>query len=212
MKKFLIIIGCLITVVIVTIFFSYYLIQVIGANSLIKSVDGVRGQKYVLVLGTAKYTRRGKNLYYLNRIQAAYDLFKAGKVKAFLLSGDNSTKSYNEPLAMKTDLIKLGVPKQIITLDYAGFRTLDSIVRAKEVFSLEEVLIVSQKFHCERAIFLSNAHSLNSICYMAKDVKGSLALKVGIREYFARVKAVLDVYLLGTKPKFFGEKVLVKTS
>ena len=167
-----------------------------------------------LVLGTAKYVKKGKiNYFYKYRIQAAAKLYKSGKVKAILVSGDNATKYYNEPVRMKKDLIKLGVPSSKIYLDFAGFRTLDSIKRAQAIFGLKKYIIVSQKFHLQRAIFIATASKADAIGFVAKDIPYTAAFyKMKLREYLARVKAVLDIYILHTTPKFFGkfEKIHIK--
>jgi len=165
-------------------------------------------KKAALLLGTAKYVAKGKkNYFYVYRIRAAVALWKAGKVKAILVSGDNETKYYNETARMQKDLIKAGVPKKYIALDYAGFRTLDSVVRAEAVFDLEDYIIVSQKFHLERALFIAKAKGQKVIGFAAKDIAGTKAAnKMMVREFLARVKAFLDVYILGTKPRFYGKK------
>ena len=165
-------------------------------------------KKAALLLGTAKYVAKGKkNYFYVYRIRAAVALWKAGKVKAIVVSGDNETKYYNETARMQKDLIKAGVPKKYIALDYAGFRTLDSVVRAEAVFDLEDYIIVSQKFHLERALFIAKAKGQKVIGFAAKDIAGTKAAnKMMVREFLARVKAFLDVYILGTKPRFYGKK------
>ncbi len=165
-------------------------------------------KKAALLLGTAKYIAKGKkNYFYVYRIRAAVALWKAGKVKAILVSGDNETKYYNETARMQKDLIKAGVPKEYISLDYAGFRTLDSVVRAEAVFDLENYIIVSQQFHLERALFIAKAKGQKVIGFAAKDIAGTKAAKkMAVREYLARVKAFLDVYILYTEPKFYGKK------
>jgi len=165
-------------------------------------------KKAALLLGTAKYVAKGKkNYFYVYRIRAAVALWKAGKVKAILVSGDNETKYYNETARMQKDLIKAGVPKKYIALDYAGFRTLDSVVRAEAVFDLEDYIIVSQQFHLERALFIAKAKGQNVIGFAAKDIAGTKAAnKMMAREYLARIKAFLDVYLLNTQAKFYGKK------
>jgi len=178
------------------------------------SVKSVPNRNVALVLGTAKYIKRGKiNYFYKYRIEAAARLYKSGKVKAILVSGDNATKYYNEPVRMRNDLAKMGVPKDKIYMDFAGFRTLDSILRAKEIFGLKKYIIVSQKFHLERALFIANSSGVDAIGYIAKDFPGTAAsFKMRIREYLARVKAFLDIYILHTTPKFFGkfEKIPIK--
>lgn len=163
--------------------------------------------KVGLVLGTSKYLKGGGvNLYFKHRITAAVDLYKSGKIEFILVSGDNSTKFYNEPTTFKNELIKNGVPASKIFLDYAGFRTLDSVVRAKEIFGQEEITIISQKFHNERAIYIAEKHGIVAIGYNAKAIKGKYGIKTTIREYFARAKVFVDI-LLGITPKFLGNKV-----
>ena len=160
-----------------------------------------------LVLGTSKYLRNGNpNLYYRYRIEAAVKLYKSGKVEYLLVSGDNSTKMYDEPTMMKEDLIAKGIPASRIYLDYAGFRTLDSVVRAKEIFGQASFTVVSQQFHNERAIFLAKWFELDVVGLNAKDVGVRYGLKTKVRERFARVKMLIDL-LLGTKPKFGGQPI-----
>ncbi|MCG2459896.1 YdcF family protein [Flavobacteriaceae bacterium F89] len=163
-----------------------------------------------LVLGTAQKLKDGNpNPYYTFRIKAAVRLFNAGKIEFVLVSGDNATIYYNEPMGFKRDLIKAGIPENKIILDYAGFRTLDSMVRAKEIFGLDSVTIISQKFHNERAIYLAERKGLTAIGFNARDVSGSDGLNVRIREYFARVKVFIDL-LFNTQPKFYGNRIEIK--
>ena len=175
------------------------------------NIKKVPPKKAALVLGTAKYmVGGGKNYFYTYRIRAAAALFKAGRVKAIIVSGDHSTKYYDETNKMQKDLVKAGVPKKYITLDPLGLRTLDSVVRAEAIFDLKDYIIVSQKFHLERALFLAKAKGQNVIGFMAKDIPGTTAAyRMKAREYLARAKAFLDVYILHTKPKFDGKKVKV---
>ena len=126
-----------------------------------------------------------------------------------ILSGDNNKREYNEPEEMKKALIAQGVPEQAIFLDYAGFRTLDSMVRAKEVFMQDSITVISQHFHNERALYLAEKTGLNAIAYDAKDVPGSHGLKVRLREYLARVKMFIDL-LIGKQPHFLGETIEIK--
>ncbi len=175
---------------------------------LYQSTTKIPAKKAALVLGTAKYmVGGGKNYFYIYRIRAAVNLFKAGKVKAIVVSGDNSTKYYNETSKMQKDLIKAGVPNQYITLDPLGVRTLDSVVRAEAIFDLKDYIIVSQRFHLERALFIAKAKGQKVIGFMAKDIPGTAAAyRMKAREYLARAKAFLDVYILQTTPKFDGKK------
>jgi SanA protein len=179
-----------------------------------KDVKNIPDKKAALVLGTAKYmVGGGKNYFYTYRIRAAAELFKAGRVKSIVVSGDHSTKYYNETGKMKKDLMRAGVPGKYITLDPLGVRTLDSVVRAEAIFDLKDYIIVSQKFHLERALFIAKAKGQKAIGFMAKDIPGTAAAyRMKAREYLARAKAFLDVYILHTMPKFDGkkEKVIYK--
>lgn len=171
------------------------------------NVNDVPRSKVALLLGTSPNTARGKNVFFMHRIRAAADLYKAGKVKKIIVSGDNSVENYNETKAMRRELVKLGVPNSAIVNDHAGFRTLDSVVRAKSVFDQSEVVIVSQKFHIQRGIYIADAKGIKATGYVAKDPPhGNLYFRIMFREYFARVKAFLDCYILGTDAKFPGPK------
>ncbi len=157
-----------------------------------------------LVLGTSKYIGHTLNTYYSHRINAAIELHQQGKVKNFLLSGDNAHRSYNEPWTMKRDLLKAGIKEENIHLDYAGFRTLDSIIRAKEIFLANHFLIITQDFHCERALYIARYHHINAQCLAVPGPQDSSGLSIRIREVFARSKAFLDLYILHSQPKFLG--------
>ncbi|WP_245986651.1 SanA/YdcF family protein [Vibrio pectenicida] len=159
-----------------------------------------------VVLGTSKYLGKILNDYYSNRINAAISLYRREKVENFLLSGDNAHRSYNEPWTMKRDLLKAEIPEEHIFLDYAGFRTLDSIVRAKEIFETDNFLIITQKFHCERALFIANFHHIKAKCFAVPGPSAHSGYQVRLREVFARAKAVLDLYIMREKPKFLGPK------
>lgn len=164
-----------------------------------------------LVLGTSKRSvDGGDNSFFTTRMQAAAALYKSGKVKHLILSGDNNTRYYNEPVDMQNALLALGVPREDMTLDYAGFRTLDSVVRAREVFGQQEFVIVTQQFHAYRAIFISDFYGINAISYAANDADKSGMTSVVSREWLARPKAILDLYLLKQTPKFLGEKELIE--
>ena len=165
--------------------------------------------KVAVVLGTAPNLVNGyQNYYFTYRIEAATKLYKSGKVTHFILSGDHGRKNYNEPEAMKQALIKNGIPENVIYLDYAGFRTLDSMIRAKEIFGQKEFIVVSQEFHNERAVYIARQNGINAYGYNAKDVNKNAGLKTNIREYFARAKVFIDSFF-GVQPKFLGEKIEV---
>ncbi|WP_226950994.1 outer membrane permeability protein SanA [Rouxiella sp. S1S-2] len=156
-----------------------------------------------VVLGTAKYYRTGViNQYYLYRIQGAINAYNSGKVKYLLLSGDNALQSYNEPMTMRRDLMAAGIPSSDIVLDYAGFRTLDSIVRTRKVFDTNDFLIITQRFHCERALFIALHMGIQAQCFAVPSPKDMLTVRV--REIFARLGALNDLYILNRQPRFLG--------
>ncbi len=165
--------------------------------------------KVGLVLGTSKYLSSGEdNLYYTNRMRAAWKLFASGKIDYVLVSGDNAHKSYNEPQTMRNDLVELGIPKDRIYLDFAGFRTLDSVVRCKAIFGQDSITVISQQFHNQRAIYLAQNHGIAAVGFNAKDVNVYAGFKTQVREKLARVKMVLDL-LIGKEPKFYGEPIKI---
>jgi SanA protein len=163
-----------------------------------------------LLLGTAKFIKKGiMNPYYQNRIDAAVALFLSGKVSYILISGDNSTLHYNEPKMMKEDLIARGIPPERIYLDDAGLRTLDSILRCREIFGQDSFTIISQRFHNERALYIANHKDIHAVAFNARDVDDDFGLKVMAREKLARVKVLLDL-MLNKQAKFYGEKIEIK--
>ncbi len=156
-----------------------------------------------VVLGTAKYYRAGvPNQYYHYRIQGAINAYNSGKVKYLLLSGDNAQQSYNEPMTMRRDLIAAGIPASDIVLDYAGFRTLDSIVRTRKVFDTNDFIVITQRFHCERALYIALHMGIQAQCFAVPSPKDILTVRV--REIFARLAALTDLYILKREPRFLG--------
>ena len=193
------------------VYYAKYEIDTVSQGKVYDSIDEVPEKKIGLVLGCSKYLSNGrKNLYFQQRIDAAKELYFSDKVKFLLVSGDNSTKYYDEPTTMKKDLIALGVPGNKIYCDYAGLSTLDSVVRTKEVFKENQFIVISQGFHVRRAIYLGLAHDIDLIGYAPQGVSGLGSLKTELRECLARGKALLDVKFLNRQPKFLGEPVIIK--
>lgn len=187
-------------------YFANYHVKKVSETQLYSEVSKIPVKNVGVVLGTSKYVVAGGiNPYFKYRMNAAWKLYKNKKIKHIIVSGDNHKNGYNEPQQMKNYLIKLGVPARAITLDYAGFRTFDSMVRANEVFGLKSFTVISQKFHNERAVFIANAYDIEAIGFNAKSPY--LSRRMRVREFLAKCKAVLDIYLLKTKPKFLGEKI-----
>lgn len=169
-------------------------------------INAIPRNKVGLLLGTAKYQDRGKNIvnsYYQYRIEAAVALYMAGKIDYIIVSGYN-TQYYNEPAMMMQDLIARGVPAKHIVIDNAGYRTLDSILRCRDVFGQSTFTIISQQFHNERAIFIANHKRLNVVAFNALD--GDSFWDVMVREKLARVKMVLDL-LSNRQATYYGPAI-----
>lgn len=171
------------------------------------SVNATPPSEVGLVFGTSDRTKGRENLYFKHRVEAAAALWKAGKIRTLIVSGDNRAHDYNEPEKMKRALVRLGVPAQHIICDYAGLRTLDSVVRAKKIFGLNSILFISQRFQNQRAIYIAKAHGLNALGHNARDVGPGNGIKTRFREIGARVKMWLDVNILDTEPKHLGERI-----
>ncbi|MDP2542218.1 protein SanA [Tenacibaculum discolor] len=204
----LFLLSCLL--IVIAIYTSNKVIIKNAEEKLFNTTETIPKNKVGLLLGTVKYLSDGRvNLYYQFRLNAAVELYKAKKIDFILVSGDNGAEGYDEPTDFKNDLIKAGIPEDKIYLDYAGFRTLDSVVRIKEIFGQTSVTIISQQFHNERALYLANHFEIDAIGYNAKGVSGKKAIKVQLREYLARVKVFIDI-LFNIKPKFLGEPIEIK--
>ena len=192
------------------IIISNYSIEKYSENKTFSDLKIIKKNKVGLVLGTSKVLNNGMiNLYFTFRINATVQLYNYGKIDYILISGDNGNKDYDEPTDFKNELIKKGIPEDKIFLDFAGFRTLDSVIRSREIFGQKSITIISQQFHNERAIYLAEKNGINAIGFNARDVSGKYGMKVQIREYLARTKVFIDI-LFGVKPKFLGDKIEIK--
>lgn len=208
-KNIIKIVLVLIVLGFIFIFWANHTIDYDTEDYVTQSIDKLPYEKVGLVLGTSKTLKSGNNNpYFFYRIDAAEELYKSGKIKYIIVSGDNSNKNYNEPEDMQNALIARGIPKTKIFLDFAGLRTLDSVVRAEEIFGQHSFIIISQRFHNERAVFLAQKKGIEAYGYNAKDVNKKAGLKTNLREYLARVKVFWDLFF-GVDPKFGGPKVII---
>ncbi|MBT1708479.1 YdcF family protein [Fulvivirgaceae bacterium PWU5] len=193
-----------------------FLVFLIGCNVwIVKSTESqvyedlqdLPAHRVALVLGTSHKLAGGKaNPFFEKRMETAAELYRMGKIDHFILSGDNRSRFYNEPVAMRKALMKLGVPETAITLDYAGLRTLDSVVRCQKIFGQDKITIITQPFHSYRALFISQYYDIDAVAMVAEEPDFEYSFKVRLREYLARTKAVLDLYVLKTEPRFMGRK------
>ena len=169
---------------------------------LFDQVEDVPESRYALVLGANKESRSGgTNPYFKFRMEAAARLYHSGKVDQLLVSGDNHVKDYDEPTDMANYLVDLGVPRDSIILDYAGFRTLDSVIRAKKVFNCQSLIIVSQKFHNQRAVYAAINQGINAVGYNASDVQNKSNF-THYREIISKTVMIFDLFVFKTQPKF----------
>lgn len=160
----------------------------------------------VIVLGASVRSNGDLSTMLEDRVSSALSLYRAGKVSRFLLSGDNGTKSYNEPKAMQQYLINQGVPEEDIFLDYAGFDTYDSMYRASSVFNVKEAIVVTQKFHLPRALFIANRLGLDYYGFIGDKHIYQRENANKRRELLANVKAYLELGI-SKEPTYLGAKI-----
>jgi len=190
--------------------FSNYLVEKSSNEKIYERIESVPTQKIGLVLGCSRTLKDGsKNRYFFNRIKAAYKLWSAGKIEYLLVSGDNSHHAYDEPTDMKNELLSMGVPDDRIVCDFAGFRTLDSVVRTSEVFNESTFIVISQRFHAERAIYIAEQKGLSALGFCAEEVHFPNSFKTKMREYLARVNMILDLHVFYTEPRYYGPKLSI---
>lgn len=174
------------------------------------NIEDIPHHKVGLLLGTSPKESSGQpNDYFTYRILAAVELYNAHKIDYILVSGDNRHESYNEPRHMQRALIKSGVDPKHIVFDFAGISTLDSVIRANKVFLQQNFTIISQEFHNERALFIADNNGINAVGYNALTPDYGFFSKVAIRELFARIKCIMDVYFLNTQPHFLGDPITI---
>jgi len=166
-----------------------------------------------LVLGAGLWADGSPTPALYDRVATAVDLYKAGKVKKLLMSGDNRFEWYNEPEAMRQLALRMGVPDEDIVPDYAGRRTYDSCYRAREIFQVNELVIVTQRFHLDRALYLCDAMGIQSVGAVAdrRTYTPPYAQLWWLRETPALVNAWLDVYVLHPQP-VLGDKLPIEIS
>jgi SanA protein len=209
-KRLSIMIIGLIIIITTYIFIADFIVTKSSDKFLYSEVNTVPRNKVGVLLGTSKYLKNGSiNEYWQNRIDACVDLYKSGKISAIIVSGDNSHREYDEPTDMKNELIKRGVADSAIYLDYAGFRTFDSMIRANKVFGQDSFTVISQKFHNQRAVYIARHFNINAIGFNAKDVSAYNGFKTKVREKIARGRLFIDM-LIDKQPKFLGKNIEIK--
>ena len=211
-KRIFILIAFSIAIVLLILLCCYATVSLIACGRTYDKVEDIPTREYGLLLGTSPFTAQGaRNFYFENRIKSTVELYKAGKIKHIIVSGGDYTRQlgYDEPRAMTDSLVAHGVPFNAITRDYDGYRTLRSIVKAKETYHLDSVILISQKYHNERAIVQANKYGLKAIGYNSphSHIKRN-QIKNILREFPARIKLYLDLWF-GDKPTYLFEAVEV---
>src|SRR5260221_3230427 len=164
--KLLALFLALVVAPVAAIIWANHACRIAAAGRVFLSAKDIPQNDVALILGTGKRTARGSpNLHFSQRIDATVALYRSGKVKQLVVSGDNHVKGYDEPGDMRDALMAEGVPTNAITCDYAGFHTLDSVVRAKSVFGLSRFTIVSEEFHCPRALWIAREHGIDAVAF-----------------------------------------------
>ncbi len=188
---------------------SNQVIRLSAESHLFDTIEEIPHNRAGLVLGTSPMiSGGGPNPYFHNRMIAASELFHSGKVEYLIVSGDNRTPYYNEPRKMREALIRLGVPGEVIYMDFAGLRTLDSVVRSKEVFGQESITIISQRFHNQRAVYIAKRHKMDVSAFNAKDVPPDKTDKTRVREWLAKANVFLDL-LTQREPRHLGAEIII---
>ena len=207
-KRIALSLGAFLFLIVAFTIYANVRVEMVAKERIYTSVDAIPHNKVALLLGTNPRNRRGgPNSYFTNRINTASKLYHAGKVDYIIASGDNHSKRYDEPTAMRDSLIAHGVPKDRIILDFAGFRTLDSVIRAKEVFGCDSLTIISQADHNARALYLAEANGIEAVAISAPlRAERRVRIRLAIRECLARDKMMLDI-LIGKQPYFLGERI-----
>ena len=198
-KIFLYAIGIILLMCIVVMMVCNQIVVNNAEGKVFSDIDSIKYNKVGLLLGTTPQARIGRitNAFFTYRIDAAEELYKAGKIEKILISGDeNSLDGINETECMRDSLVARGVPASAILLDGKGDRTIKSVINANRVYGLKSFTIISQQFHNERAIYQAEHLGLdveNLQAYNAKMPTSRRAFLTTIREYFARVKMFMDL-------------------
>jgi SanA protein len=198
-RRIMIVIGVLAIICIAIMLVCNQIVVNNAEGKVFSDIDSIKYNKVGLLLGTTPRARLTgvKNYFFIYRIDAAEQLYRAGKIEKILISGDeNSLDGVNETECMRDSLVARGVPASAIVLDGKGYRTICSVINANKLYGLKSFTIISQKFHNERAIYQAEHLGLdieNIQAYNAKDPKSRRAYLTTIREYFARVKMFLDI-------------------
>ncbi|MGL5081471.1 MAG: SanA/YdcF family protein [Microcoleaceae cyanobacterium] len=182
-------------------------VQLITRGSCYKALDNVPNKPVAIVFGAGLWADGTPTPMLADRVQGAVDLYRSGQVQKILMTGDNGSPEYNEVVAMQHYAEQQGVPADAIKLDYAGFSTYESCYRAKEIFGIDQAVLVTQQYHLPRAVYTCNRLGVDVVGYGTPDwgrYQDDSMRFYAKREILATVKAVLEIHILHPKPTFLG--------
>ena len=193
------------TLFLIVVFFNSYSIEKAAKNLIYSKIENVPHRKTAVLLGMQKKFKNGKiNRFYINRIDATVNLYNANKIDVIIVSRNQG----NVVEEVKKDLIKRGIPKNKIILDYAGLRTYDSMYRMYKVYGQKEFIIIAQHKQNERAIYIAKKNGLNAIAFNAGEYSGYNSFRLNMIEKIERTRLFFE-FLVKKKPRYSGEKVTI---
>jgi vancomycin permeability regulator SanA len=208
MKRKMLILICVLPIVLGIIALLLNLLVILPVKSAVYTdIADVPSAQTALLLGARVYSENRVSQIVYDRLVRTAELYKAGKVTKILVSGDHGRKGYDEVNTMKEWLIDFGVPAKDIFLDHAGFSTYESIYRAKEIFGVQSLIIVTQRFHLYRALYIAAAFEIESKGLAADRVRYRSAFYNQLREAAARIKDFFYARVFRPQPAYLGEKI-----
>jgi SanA protein len=185
---------------------NFYMI-IASRTKVARSTAQAPNAQVAIVLGARVFENGVLSDVVADRVDTAIELYRLGKVKKLLLTGDHGQTTYDEVNAMRRYVLSNGIPSQDIFLDHAGFSTFDSMYRARDVFKVKDALVVTQRFHLARSVYTANSLGVNATGIPADRHIYAKAMIFDIREALARIKAFSQIHITRAKPKFLGPKI-----
>lgn len=198
--------GVLLLSAVVTTFGLNFYVKTVTRSRSYSDPSRIPAQGVAIVLGAGIYNGQPSPML-ADRISAAVELYKLGRVQKLLMSGDNSSEDYDEVTTMQRYAIKLGVPQKDITLDHAGFKTYESCYRAHVIFGIKQAVVVTQNFHLPRAVYLCNHLDIDTTGLGTPDwqsYRNDTIIRYTFREYISTIKALWQVHITRPKPTYLG--------
>ena len=207
-KKIILIITLTFSICLVILLINTFYINSFSSLLVYKDVIKVPKKEVGIVLGAFVYSDGTLSGMLKDRCDSAVELYKLGKINKILVTGDHGKKDYDEVNSMKNYLLKFDVKPEDVFTDYAGFDTYDSLYRAKNIFGVESAIVITQKFHLGRSIYIASSLGIETVGFIADRSYYGSTLSNEIREIFSNFKASFEL-LIGSKPKFLGDKILI---